>query len=261
MKIYIEIVFISNFFIDLFLIVFTLAVLKKKAKTVRVIISALLGGLFSVVYPLCGIYKYFLKCLCAVIMTAVAGSYKKFGEFIAVLLTFCATTFILGGLITFFLGFAGDRFTYNDFTYGLIPILISSSCIGIIFFVDLLFKEVGKVRHKNLLYYDVLLKSGNYSKKCRAFYDSGNRVYANNGEPVIFVKEKIYNVLARESGNCGYVDIVTAVGIKSVPICIADIEIYFADGTNIIYKVFVGKLTAPCEAEILLHSDMIGEMV
>lgn len=257
MIVYAETVFISNFFIDLFLTAFTAAVLKRNCPSRRLILSALIGAAFSTVYPVIGNYRYALKFACAIIMSVIITPGKKFVDNITVLFTFCVSTFILGGLVMFFIDFSGKRLTYEDFTYGFVPIVISISCLIIIRFADVMKKQFLKTRQKNSLYYAARIKSGVYEKKCRAFYDSGNRVYANNGEPVIFVSDKIYNELNGEESET---EIITAVGKKRITLRRTDLEIYFPDGTNIIYKVSAGSLSVPCfDADILLHSDMLGD--
>jgi len=258
MTVYAEVVFLSNFFIDLFISVFTAAVLKMKIKKFRLFFAAVFGATMSTIYPIIGSYRYAIKVLCVIIMVFILSGIKNIKKTVTTLFTFCATTFILGGIVQFMISFVNINLTHEDFTYGIVPIIISAACIGIIVLADVLRKEFVKVRQKNGLYYNVRIKNGSYEGYLRAFYDSGNRVYANNGEPVIFVVEKIYNKLAAESDG-ERVEIATANGISSVPICRANLQIYFDDGRNIIYKVAAGKLSTHLDAEILLHSDMQGE--
>lgn len=262
MTIYAEIVFLSNFFIDLFLLSFTLAVIKKKVGVARLVCSAVFGGIISVIYPLIGSVRYIIKALCVVVMVVIIRPGKHIKDYLVTTITLLATTFLLGGAVTFFVGFFHNDLSYENMTYGIIPILVSISCTGIIYLADILRRELGKFRRKNSLFSVARIKSGSFDKKCRAFYDSGNRVYANNGEPVIFVSEKIYNKLASDDGSISSVEIVTANGISVVPTKKATIDVYLDDGSHTIYKVVAGKVSAAClsEAEILLHSDMQGEL-
>lgn len=262
MTIYAEIVFLSNFFIDLFLLSFTLAVIRKKVGVARLVCSAAFGGIISAIYPLIGSIRYIIKALCVVAMVIIIKPGKHIKDYFVTTVTLLAATFLLGGAVTFFVGFFRTDLSYENMTYGIIPILVSACCTGIIYLTDLLKNELGKFRRKNALFSVATIKSGSFNKKCRAFYDSGNRVYANNGEPVIFVSEKIYNKLTPDDGNASSVEIVTANGISVVPTKKATIDVYSADGSHTLYKVAAGKVSAAClsEAEILLHSDMQGEL-
>lgn len=258
MTVYIEIIFVSNFFIDLFLCVFCLAVTKRKAGTVRIILSAAFGGLVSAIYPFIGSYGYIIKGLCAVIMIIIIAPGKKFVDYITTLLTFLAITFLLGGMVEFFIDAIDAGLNYYDFTYGALPIIVCVCLTVVVRLWEVVKKELVYVRQKNSLYSYVVLRSADFEKKCRAFYDSGNRVYANNGEPVIFVTEQIYNRLTaqEESSVC----VMTQNGASQITIRKALLEVYCREGENIIYQVSVGKLSSGTllDAEILLHSDMQG---
>lgn len=261
MTIYAETVFLSNFFIDLFLLSFTLAVIKKKVSVKRLVCSAVFGGITSTIYPLIGSIRYAIKALCVLVMVIIIKPGKHVKDYAVTVVTLLAATFLLGGAVTFFVDFFRADLRYENFTYGIIHIFVSASCTGIIYLTDILKTELGKFRRKNSLFSVVRIKSGSFNKKCRAFYDSGNRVYADNGEPVIFVGEKIYNNLAPDEDKTSSVEIITANGISILPTKEATVEVYSAGGSHTIYKVAAGKVSAAClsEAEILLHSDMQGE--
>ncbi len=256
MIIYAELIFLSNFFIDLFILSFCLTVLKQKVKFSRLIISAVIGGIASAIIPIAEKYEYIIKIFCGILMTVVLKKYINIFEYMAVFFTFLATTFLLGGLVVFLVNFSQGKLSEEEFFYGPLPIIISTASLIIISLVDIVIRECKTVRSRNENIIQVMLRSGGYRRRCSAFYDSGNRVYAENGERVIFVNKRIYNKLVNTDR---HIVINTVSGRKRMALKFSTVEIYSGKGKNIIYNALVAKMPDGINNnDIILHSDMQG---
>ncbi len=258
MTVYVEIVFISNMLIDAFICVLTLFLLKERAQKSRVLICSIVGGLASMVYPIIATYGYVVKIITAIVIPLLLKRHKKFKSFCACFIVFLSVTATLGGLTLLVTNAFGDSLSYQTMTYGTFPILVSTAGLIIVLLLSALKREVVSVRVKNSLTYDVVLSNPNAQVKCRAFYDSGNRVYTKNGERVVIVSEEVYNMLMPSTEEV--VTINTPVGNSGMYVTDVELEIYFEDGGNKIYKVKAGKGTANIDGtQIILHSDMVGD--
>ena len=258
MTIYIEVIFLSNLLIDVFLIVVSLSVLGAKIRMTRVILSAAIGGFFSAIYPFVGRYQILLKILCGAIMPIIFRKNYKFKEYLASLTVFFAVTMILGGIVLSLTTFLSDKITYNSLTYGTFPILISASGTVAILLYSYLKRELKREIRKSDNFYDVKIYNSSGACDCRAFYDSGNRVYTKNGERVVIVGEDVYNKLM--PAEVETIGVATPNGVSEMEITDARLVIYLRNGENKIYKVKAGRSALILgEAQLILHSEMMGE--
>lgn len=260
MTIYVEVIFISNFLIDLFICVLTLMINKSAFNAFRLIMCSTIGGISAAIYPLISSYGYIVKVITAILIPALLKKHKKFSEYAVSLSTFLCVTLILGGLALSLTTVFSDSLTYEKLTYGIFPILLSVSGILLIFLLKFLKKELIKTRNRNVLIYEATIANENCSLRCKAFYDSGNRVYTKNGERVVIVNSAVYNKLM--PAQVFSVAVSTPAGSFGMPVTDAILKIYFGDGENKIYKVKAGKgNVAVGDTQIILHSDMLGEYI
>ena len=257
MTIYIEIVFISNLLIDGFIFSLVLTVLKLPLNPVKIFLLSVAGATLSSFYPYSGNYGMWIQIISMLIFPFFIRIPRHFNEYIVTLATFLSVTLILGGIVFAFNYFKSDL-DYSTFTYGAFAITMSVAGMTLLILFKVLLKELKSHR----IYNGNILRAtvGNSRGKvdCKAFYDSGNRVFAKNGEPVIFIKEQVYNTLM--PAEVDTINVVTPNGYGEMQVTDAELEIYFENGENRIYKVKAGK--SPYlngEAQIILHGDMTGE--
>ena len=102
MNVYIEYVLIENFIIDYFMIKATLCVVRLTAKKGRLLFCALLGSVFSVVFPLLilpTVLLTLIKILLGMLLTLIATDYKTIKSYVVTTVIFFACTFFCGGAI------------------------------------------------------------------------------------------------------------------------------------------------------------------
>lgn len=255
MTVYFEVIFISNCFIDFFIFALTLNILKRKIVKKRIIIASVLGGLLSAILPFFAEYQVIIKIFGLILFPVIIKSNRYFKEYLLTLSTFLCVTLVLGGM-SFAIRYSLDNKLYFYFTYGLIPILFSVSGLITIFIINEFRKSLEKERIYNKNLRMVTISDGKIKYTGEAFFDSGNRVYANNGDPITVVSSKVYN---KFQGDEEEIVISTVSGIDILKTKDANLKIYSDDGNNIIYKTKIAL--APYlsgKEEIILHGDMGG---
>lgn len=257
MTVYVEIIFLSNFCIDAFIFCLVNTVLKVKSSLMRLFFAAALGGLCSAVYPFVLQYANFMKVFLAVILPFIFRKITIIREYIITLSVFLLITFALAGCVLLLNGFSLKNLSFNPITYGLFPILFCSAGLIITLMCGNMILTVLSQRIKNQNYYKVVIENENARVCSVAYYDSGNRVFANNGERVVFVCEDIYNKLmpAKEK-----TIVVSTLGGKRVVKTIeGKVQIYFGENENKIYHASIGLGNmANIDQKILLHAEMLG---
>lgn len=257
MTVYAEFVFLSNVVVDAFIGALSVIVLRAKIGAIRLFLFSITGGLVSCVYPLVGDYGYLLKALCALLLPVFLIKIDKFKTYCTIVAVFVAISFGMGGAVLALNVLFHSGLSFVDMTYGRIPLIISCAGLIIIILYSICVKNRVHIANKNGNVYKVSIKNDNGFCNCRAFYDTGNRVYTNYGERVIIVSERVYNKLmpAREEE----ISIYTPSGIDGIRTTDAELVIYFPSGVNKIYNVKAGKGRVMGGVQIILHSDMSEE--
>lgn len=258
MIVYFEIVLLSNFFIDVFLYALTLTLLKCKINKFRVAIAGITGAICSAILPYAWNYVNVIKIGLIIILPSLFRKNVTFKSYTTTLGVFLAVTLFFGGTVyALKIQIAGLNKIYID--YGIIPILFSVSGIASIYFYRSIKSGIKCEVNKNKNIYMTEISDGRTRIKKEAYFDSGNRVYADNGEPVVIVSKEIYNKFEGEESE---VVIRTINGITSLKCKFAEIKIYLNDDENMIYKTVIAK--APqmsSDYKIILHNDMCPEEV
>ena len=258
MTVYVEIVFISNFLIDAFLGAITLSLTKNPPNVKRIALFSLFGAFLSTIYPLLSQFGYLLKIFGLAAMPVFLKKYNRFREYLVMTAVFLTVTVATGGLVLGLSVFTAQGLTFDELSYGTFPILISSCGLIVLILTEYLKKELWKIRKKNSYFCEIYIMNGQKKCRCKAYYDSGNRVYANNGECVVIVSERIYNMLMPAKSE--FLGINTAGGKYNMEITDAAV-ILLSDGEGIFYKVKAGKaFNVSADADVILHSDMTGEV-
>ena len=103
MTVYVEIVFLNNFFIDLLLCISTIFSRRRKLRKLRIIASAIIGAVVSVAYAFMpAVFKALTKVLLAPILTITFDKYKSVKDYIMSLGLFVIFTFVSSTLILVF---------------------------------------------------------------------------------------------------------------------------------------------------------------
>ena len=119
MTVYIEQVFVSNFFIDFFIVLLTVDILKCKTKKIRVFLTSGIGAAVSCLVPVIPSFVVPLKAACLIVLPFLMKKQKYAKDYFLTVSVFTAITL---GSDTFFF-FGNYRFVYRrrikkEFTYG-----------------------------------------------------------------------------------------------------------------------------------------------
>ncbi|MDE6591675.1 MAG: sigma-E processing peptidase SpoIIGA [Oscillospiraceae bacterium] len=200
MYVYVDILIITNIYVDFLLIKSTSIITHSRLKTLRGIVAAVLGSLFSLVIflpkiPPLGLTAIKLVSAAAVIFSAFG--YESREAYFKRLFVFFITSFIFAGLGSAASSFGGGRVivSRNGVIYGnfSMPVLIAST-IGA-YAVIQLYKRVADVSEKGGVY-TVTARQGSKTVSFRALADTGNSLRDMiTGKPVIIANRSILSEL------------------------------------------------------------------
>lgn len=281
MSVYIEYVIIDNFIIDYILLYAVSVSMRLKRNKYMLALSAALGTAAAVVLPLLSvadILSVLIKFFTAAFMVAMI-SRKGFKFYVISLILFFTYSFALGGcVIGVLMLLCADIYYAASLNYSLdFPVgVILGACFVYTLLIIKLAKYIEKKRHIYPFIREVcLFYKGRQIKTC-GYIDSGNRMYDENGEPVILIssylagkiipQETLLKLYAGLYSGKDFVKkkIVTAFNQKSYMYLfkIVKLLIYFKDEVNTIENVSVAAaLTGFKEIEgcqVLLHADLIN---
>ena len=192
MTIYLDLLFLFNWWIDFFLLIVVKLTLKRMTKIIRIIIASFVGAL-SIIFLFLNIsYLGFLiiKILLGVLMCIIAFKYKSLSYTINNLIYLLMSGIILGGAINLI----KVNLETNKFLYFLIVTLITP--IILLGYV----KQNKKLKKNYSFYYQVKLIFKNLKEiNLSAFLDTGNKLTDPvTNKPIILVEKKclkgVYNI-------------------------------------------------------------------
>ena len=177
-------IFISNCIINSFILVLTAAFLRLRPRAYKVIISAVVGGAYSLVgYYFTGFTMLWFLPIIGSALVCICFGYRSFWLLMRNLLVFILATITFGGLVS--LIFGGE-------VVGLIPALCVPIAAGISIpmckRIEYAFRRT-EIKMRSIR----VLKIENYGTICelRAFEDTGNMLYEPiSGLPVFIVKQR-----------------------------------------------------------------------
>lgn len=195
MKVYVDLVFVLNLYLDFLLLLTTSIVLKRNSKLKRIIAGAFLGSL-SVLFLFwnIGSFSLFLfKIGIATLMVIIAFGYKDLKYFLNNLGYFYMISVILGG----FLYYLNLEFSYTHMGIVFINKGISiNACVLIIISPVILYiyyRQAKKMKSTYNLTYQVSITLNNQKKLIvNGFLDTGNKlVDPITGKPIILIEKGI----------------------------------------------------------------------
>lgn len=196
MELYIEYVIIDNLVINTLILLCVKATMKLRAKFYRVFLSAVLGTIFAVCYPLWGISNGLLlpmKIVLGVLMVLIIAPYNSVKDFVLSFLFFLLYTLVLGGACVatlLMLGTSIEELMAGGYDTAVpvgVILLIVSLYVAIIISVV---RYVSAKKNISPFIREVSLKIGKTILSFNAFIDTGNKlVDKKTGLPVIIVSQ------------------------------------------------------------------------
>ncbi|NDI33660.1 sigma-E processing peptidase SpoIIGA [Chengkuizengella sediminis] len=206
MIIYLDLVFLINFFIDVVILQSTAWTCKYKLKWWRLVCSASFGALYAMMmfFPsLTFMYTFLIKCAFSIIMIFFAFGFKRLQSFLRHLATFYFINFIVaGGMFALHYFFQTSNEIYNGMIFTqsggqVFPLQISFFFLLFLFFIMLwfyrgVFKSLkSKERITNFLV-DVEIVIDDYTARCKGLIDTGNQLYDPLTRTPVMVMDVIY---------------------------------------------------------------------
>ena len=183
MKIYIDLFFLFNAIMDTIITISVGILLKRKISIFRIIISSIVGGIFSLLI-FTSINKIVVEVLSILIMVLISFGYKNLRYTLNNIFYMYLTSVLLGGLFYLFNLKVSDSVALSYF----IMIIISIEV------VTLYIKEMKKMKNIYNNYYKVDIYFKDKEKiKLVGFVDTGNNLYdPYKKRPIILVSNKYY---------------------------------------------------------------------
>ena len=203
MTVYLDIVLIENLCMNYIILFATGYILKAKVKHLRLIISALIGGIYSILAysEILEIYSnIIMKIILSIVMVYVAYKAKNVKILFKQLIIFYLTSFVFGGCSFTLLYFIKpqDILMKDGVLIGTYPLKIALLG-GIVGFTitTIAFKVVKHKLSKNDIYCEIEIFLGNNSVKLNAMIDTGNMLKDPITRiPVIVVeKDILYGII------------------------------------------------------------------
>lgn len=188
MTLYLDVIWLLNFCIDLLLLKLTAYVLKRTVSKKRLLIGAFVGSvfIFFLFTSISGImYNPFMKFGYSIVIVLTVFGFKRFSAFVQELFMFYFVTFMIGGgmfALHYFMqgsgtilnGIATHTTPYGDaFSWGFV--LIGFPCMW--FFSR---QRIGQIKAKKIRYDQVVsveIQVGASNIEAKGFIDSGNHLH------------------------------------------------------------------------------------
>ena len=203
MTIYLDVVLIENLCMNYIILFATGYILKTKVKHIRLIISALIGGIYSILaytQILAAYSNVFMKLILSVVMIYIAYIPKNIKLLAKQITIFYLTSFVFGGTAFALLYFVKpqDILIKDGVFIGTYPLKIAllGGIVGFVITV-IAFKVVKYRISKNDMFCEIEIFFGENSVKVRAMLDTGNMLKDPiTRMPVIVVeKDILYEII------------------------------------------------------------------
>lgn len=205
MTVYLDIVLIENLCMNYIILFATGFIMKMKLHHIRMIVSALLGGIYAILAYL-QIFNFyssiFAKIGLSICMVYIAFFPKNIKALLKQLVMFYLVSFVFGGCAFALLYFVKpeDIFMINGVYVGTYPIKIAllGGIVGFII-TYISFKVIKNKMSKKALIYEVEIRIDDKTTKMRAMLDTGNMLRDPiTGNPVMIIeKECLYEILPK----------------------------------------------------------------
>lgn len=213
MKVYVDLIFLLNFYLDFLLLMTTSVTLKRNVSVKKILLGTCIGSfsIFFLFYSINSILLFFFKLLIAISMVVVTFHYKDLKYTFNNLGYFYMISVILGG----FLYYLNLEFSYTHIGLIFINKGISINAIFLIlispFILYIYYRQAKKFKSNYSLIYDVkIILKNNQQLKVKGFLDTGNKlVDPITNKPILLLqkgiveeeKENIYYIPFHSLGN------------------------------------------------------------
>jgi stage II sporulation protein GA (sporulation sigma-E factor processing peptidase) len=203
--IYIDVLILVNFIVNLFILHVTVQTLRKKVNLMRMCLSSFLGSLYvlTVVYPKIKYLSYIpFKILIVVVMILIVFREKNVLFNIKASIVFIFYSILLAGMCFYIAMSNSSDVSFNviiiNFPYE--KLMLSVMIIYIFIYRMVVF--IGDRKKMSTLIYTVDIVNKSYKKTIRAFLDTGNelREPATN-LPVLIVEREMLREIMLEENN------------------------------------------------------------
>ena len=170
MKIYIDLVLILNFILDLLILMSVKIILKRNTNLFRLILSSFIGSLtiLLIFIKLTSLNLFIIKLILCIIMNIIAFKFENIKYLIKNIIYFYITSIILGG----FIYFINIKFMYKNVIINFITLIILSPII-IYFYI----KQIKDLKNNYNNYYELTIYfKDNKIKKYIGYLDTGNKL-------------------------------------------------------------------------------------
>ena len=203
MTVYLDVVLLENLCMNYIILFATGYILKIKRKHIKLIVSGLIGGIYSIlVYmEIMEIYSNIVaKIILSVVMVYIAYTPKTIKELFKVLIFFYLISFVFGGCAFALLYFIKPEeiFIRNGVFVGTYPIKIAIlGCIVGFIVITIAFYIVKIKLGKKDIYCDITIFFNEKNIDVKALIDTGNMLKdpITNIPVIVVEKEKLFNLL------------------------------------------------------------------
>ena len=206
MTIYIDIIFLENFILNLILLYAVGIETKTKIKHYRIIIASLVGSIYAIILYviknkfLCSIV---MKFLLSIVMVYICFETKSIKKLFKTLIYFYLTSFVFGGgaLALIYMVNTGKISIQNGIIQGRYTILTIMTGVIIAFiFIIIVFRLIKSKISKNDLICNIEIRINNKEVKTKAMVDTGNLLKEPiTNVPVVIVEHSLLkNIIPNE---------------------------------------------------------------
>lgn len=228
LMVYAEMKFIEGFLCELAVLLFVKKVCFLTIRKKTIVSIAFIFGIvavFSPIFPLfCKSLKFLLCFVLSPILCKKKSIFVYFGTIVSELV----------------------------FCYFVLPVPFSVACNVILICLGY-FPKRPPVGSKK--YYECVLSSKGKKVRTVAFFDSGNRVFGNNGEPVVWANGSIYNKLEGEESEVCYS---TLTGVNIAPCKDCDVTVCYEEKSYSYSAKIARSPKKLLRCDVILHGDMTG---
>lgn len=260
MQVYVELALVENFCMDFTLLFCAKVVSKNRGHILRLVIAAVLGACFAVVFPLFrlpSVLSIIIKIISGLIICAIAGKFSSFKAYIKLTALFTAFTFLLGGALIGIFSLAGVKYS-QDSGY-----ILSSVPVGIPLFCALMLiivarKIAAKLKKTDKTEVSCTVYNGEKKVDLSGFFDSGNKVYYL-GQPVCVIPLAKAHKIIDETRIESTIKIHTVAESKKLKVFTAD-KLEIRKGEKVITFKGVKMAVTPYADKAILHPDYMEEI-
>ena len=206
MTIYLDIVLFENIILNYIILLSTAIISKAKISTLKIFMSSLIGGIFSIlnyivnIDNICGVI---LKIGISIIMILITFQDYKLKKFIKELMFFYLTSFTFGGIAFMLLFFISPNnlIMENNHFIGTYPIKIAVLSGGVGFIIITVIAEIIKsnINKKSMICDLEIFYDGKY-KKLKTMLDTGNLLKEpiSKADVVIVEKDSLEGIISND---------------------------------------------------------------